>query len=76
MNNEITNNKFKNINENIPAARVKHGRGKTVKYSTRINQTAFDVCFVFDGISTFQSSPQFQTSQLKEITKLFEKKNV
>ena len=63
-----------NIDENTPAARVKYGRGRTVKYSTRINQTAPDVCFVLDGISTFQSSPQFQASRLKEITGLLEKK--
>ena len=67
-------NKSENIDENISAARIKHGRGRIVKYSARINQTAFDVCFVFDDINIFQSSSQFQTFRLKKIMKLFEKK--
>ena len=63
-----------NIDEDTPAARVKHGRGRTVKYPARINQTVPDVCFVLDGISTSQSSPQFQAFRLKEITGLLKKK--
>ena len=64
-NNETANSEFKNINKNTSAIRIKHGRGRTMKYSARINQTVFDVCFVFDDINIFQSSSQFQTFQLK-----------
>ena len=67
-------NESENIDENTSAAKIKHGRGRIVKYSARINQTALDVCFVLDGINIFQSSPQFQASRLKEITELLEKK--
>ena len=67
-------NKFENINENTSATRIKHGRGRIVKYSASINQTAPDVCFVFDGINIFQPSPQFQAFRLKEIMELLEKK--
>ena len=70
----IIHNEFENIDENTSATRIKHGRDRIVKYSARINQTIFDVCFVFDGINTFQSSSQFQTSRLKKIMELFKKK--
>ena len=55
-NNEFENiiyNEFKNINKNIFAIRIKHGRDRIVKYSARINQIVFDVCFVFDDINIF-----------------------
>ena len=72
-NNEFENiiyNEFKNIDENIFAIRIKHDRDRIMKYSAKINQIVFNVCFVFNGINTFQSSSQFQTSWLKKITKL------
>ena len=71
----IIHNEFKNIDENISAARIKHGRGRIVKYSAKINQIVFNVYFVFDDINIFQSSSQFQAFQLKKIMKLFKKKN-
>ena len=76
-NNESENtihNESEDINKNTSATRIKHDRGRIVKYSARINQTVFDVCFVFNNINIFQPSSQFQTFRLKKITKLFEKK--
>ena len=76
-NNRLKNtirNQSENINEDTSAARIKHGRGRIMKYSASINQTVFNVCFVLDGIKISQSSSQFQTFRLKKIMKLLEKK--
>ena len=70
----IIHNELKNIDENIFTIKIKHDHGRIMKYSARINQIVFNVCFVFDGINIFQSSSQFQTFRLKKIMKLFEKK--